>query len=476
MRCRVSSSEVRRCGPRRSDSLSRRSLVRRATLVLLALSLLGGKKAKARKTALEDPWSPESIEQALDTLIPLVEQHASASFDGRPIVKLAEDVPFEERMVAQMEWTFAQITPDASEELRRQLAVDASRGLLYGVFGVYNYTEGEVYLARDTMRAARQGAGMSPEQERDLMTVVLAHEIAHTLEDHVIDLKHTIQQAEDLEHFSAAGCTWEGWATWIAGAVSKDLGIEDVFWKANALQGWDRHGIQDPGSFSVAFRYGQGYRFMEHHVAAGGTEQAWQTLRQPPAHTGMIYRPALYDPAIPEAPVELMAALEGVDAALDKAEWARMDSRIGESTLRAAAAFETTGMEDVDAMLGRLVWGHHVSLAQPNKQANVLLMQFEEDQDAKDWMETLVRQETAKARHDAAKRGQAVEREVIPLPDLPADEALERRITPPGARIPLTQGVARKGAVLVVVETQRYLPGLRLERALASVLEKLPAP
>ena len=66
-----------------------------------------------------------------------------------------------------------------------------------------------------------------------------------------------------MEQFAAAAATWEGWATWLSGRVAEDLGYEEAFWKLSRVLGFHEDGSLEPGMWSVAFRYGQGYFFMD---------------------------------------------------------------------------------------------------------------------------------------------------------------------------------------------------------------------
>jgi hypothetical protein len=390
-------------------------------------------------------------------------------------VRLVEDVPFAERMVAQQLWFMGHTMPDAPPEMVRRMAEESAKGMEGGIFGVYDVVEKQVYLAKGTMQAKRQQAGLSVDHEADLLKVVMAHEVTHALEDQIVGFDTLVPTLGDAEHFEAASCVWEGWATWVEGRVAEDLAFEDAFWKMNRLQGWGPNGIEDPAAWSVAFRYGLGYFFVDHHVAEGGTDQAWATLQSPPPHTGMIYRPETYEPTAQPAPRDYKALLSGVEHTLTRGDWLAQHGRVGESTLRGAAVHDRTGLPELELALSHLVWAHQIALSRPDRDATIQVLEFDTADAAREWLRLLRKQKLAYTAHFAGQLGRPIEVLTEPLEGVSAEQALLRteNLPPPlGEQI---SGWAQQDNLAVVVSTKHFRPGLRMGRTLDAILERLAA-
>lgn len=454
-----------------------RSALRRHVLVL---SVLAPCLSAARTTppAFADPWSDESLAAALAELQPLVEAEAGRTFTTPPKVVRMNGDEHLSLLRAEYTWIFGELMGDAPEAIRAANADGSARLLFVGALGKYGVLDKNLYLNAPAIEASTAQAGLPPEAVRDVLRLILAHELTHALQDQVVDLRATVEDLADMEQMSAASATWEGQATWVEGRVAARIGLDDLFWKLNGLQGWGRDGLIDVGSWHTWSTYGQGYRFQSHQHQRGGVDQVWRTLDEPPGSTAQIWRPEAYDPVVPTPPRDYAAVLRGVEQQLTKGDWLVANTRIGETLLRGDAVHDKAGLPALEEALAHLRWAHGLELEREDRTAEIRVLEFDDPSWARRWLELLRQQRTAVNAHAAAEIGAPIEVITEPFTDAPGDDAVLRieRIPMGGGRhLERHQAWVVRGDTAVVVTAERFRPGLRLGWTVEEVYRRLAA-
>jgi len=330
----------------------------------------------------------------------------------------------------------------------------------------------------------------------EVATLIMAHELGHALQDQVADLDQTFKKLEDLDHFDGMRGITEGQANWITLRVARAIDREDVFWHLSKGQGWGKDGLENPGAFNIWMLYGQGMAFCEHHAQAGGTEQLWQMVKNPPRSTTHLFRPERYSPTGTQ-PMDMAGALSGVELALTRSEdWVVADTNLGEAPLRQ----ETLGLDEarVDTVLDAVKWGHERRMyigagsSTSPRNASALVVEFDDKARAVALVELLsdglksqadARTALEKSMSESVPGVLARRWEVEARPyDRVSGDAVLRRVVGPvtesGARLAVEEEQSLwvvRDRRLVVLTVSGFRPGNRLDKAVDVLFAQLNA-
>ena len=424
-----------------------------------------------------DPFTPQALEALVDTLVPEIERHAGRAFVRHPEVRLTEDPDFVTRVAEEQAWILARVIPDTPEDYRAELAERSARALQVGVLGKYGMLDKVVYLHKDALLGASDPEDGQPLPTSEVLTLVLAHELTHALQDQVHPLATSIDRIHDLEHLTAASACWEGLAGYVAQQVAVERKSEDTFWSLTRMQGWDDEGLRNPAAWDTWFTYGQGLSFMTDR-ATGGPDGLWTPIATPPGQTRDLFHADDWSSAIASPPRDYAAVLKGVEQTLTRGAWEVANTRIGESTLRGEAVWSPSHEAQLAELLDALVWAHGLVLDRPDRGGQIRVLEFRSEAAADAWMDLQQQQRQGYNRATSQALGVAVEVQSTPFPDVQADRALSRveRIPIGGGRHEERHAVwARRGRIVVSVAGERFRPGMRLGWTAEAVFERLDA-
>jgi hypothetical protein len=435
------------------------------------------------------------VQAYVDLLVPYVERAAGAKFNPAPVGRagnlaaLAEILEVETREILGLIY-------DVPPEVIEKMAKSARAGIP-GLLGKYAPSTGAVYFVPGASKSWEVEAGVPSARARTLL--VMAHELAHALQDQQADFDQVTRKLEDLDHLDGFRGITEGHANWVTLRVARELSLEDEFWKLSAGQGWGKEGLIQPGAFPIFMVYGQGMKFCDYHAttapgATGDPAELWPLVRQPPRSTTMLFRPDRYAADLTPA-VDLAGKLSGVEQELTRAAWVPADTLLGEGPLRQ----ETLGLDvgRVEKVLASVTWGHERQLhfsgdsnTSPRR-GTVQVLGFADPAAARDLVALLSDglDAQAKARSDLEKRlsenfpGMQARTWAVsntPYEKIAGDAVLLRVAGPvseSGARQSSDEEQALfvvRGRVLVVVTVAGFRPGNRLDKAVEAVFSRLP--
>jgi hypothetical protein len=141
--------------------------------------------------------------------------------------------------------------------------------------------------------------------------LVLAHELAHALQDQHLDLKRLDAAVQNVEQTHALRATIEGHATMIEDFVAARWGLVRVRSEtdegARGASGAIALGAAGPGDdqrlidemheyqdLLAELYYHKGGEFFQHNFDRGGHKQVWRILADPPRDTAAFIDPARY--------------------------------------------------------------------------------------------------------------------------------------------------------------------------------------
>ncbi len=435
----------------------------------------------------------QEVDALTQWLVPLVEEAGGAKFTTPPVGELGTP----ERLAGILESETREIVGtiyDVPPDVVEKMAAGARVGIP-GLLGKYATSTGKVYLS-PSGAAGLQAAHGDAKAAFDVVTLVMAHELGHALQDQVGNLDAVMKDLKDLEHFDGMRGITEGQANWITLRVARKLGLEDAFWDMSSGQGWGKTGLVEPQAFDVWMLYGQGMAFSEHHAAKGGTDALWDIVKAPPRTTTALFRPERYGSANTET-VGLSEALTGVETALTRtADWVVADTMLGEAVLRR----EALGLDAarVDRVLGGLKWGHERRMYVPSgasvrpRSASVMVVGFESAEQARELVELLTDGLEAQAAARTAAEAEMAENfpgvmarnwvvESKRYDRVEGDAVIQRVVGPlsaNGARLASEeeQGLwVTRGNLLAVVTVSGFRPGNRLDKAVNLLFDQIAA-
>lgn len=276
----------------------------------------------AKKPAPVSLQSPEDlVESQLNAvvreLVPLVEAAAGASFDEVPFVRLGRRTDLERIVRSEAMSTFDLLYPDAPTWRRDQFLAGMHGE---GIAGKYALNERILLVSPESMARLAGQLQDDPLALDHVTRLVLAHELAHALQDQRSGIASRFDTAPHLDAFQALRGVTEGHANFVETRVAEALGLEHVEEVLNGSQGWDADGPDNAYSFSTWAAYGQGQDFVRFHADQGGLPRTWEVLSTPPERSRTIFVPEEYGA---ERPVDAadFALLDEIEDSVREERW-----------------------------------------------------------------------------------------------------------------------------------------------------------
>ena len=444
-------------------------------LVSLLLTALAAEPAVDGAAGEPAPLDVGHLRAVAEKVRPLVEKHAGRSFKALPAIDLAEGASFAAVVEQENRLIYDRVFSASPEAVRHKLAADASRGTQHAVLGKYGIFTDTLYMSEVPLRMA--AATLEGDRLDDVIAVIMAHELAHALQDQHIPMDGLIDALDDQDALWAASGSWEGFATLVEQRVAHDLGLDDVFWTMTRLQGWGPKGLEEPLAFQTWAVYGQGRRFAEHH-AKGGPDALWTMLAAPPQRTSMLFAPASWVADPPPAPVDFSPALVGTEHTLtSKKEWASLITALGELELRGEAILGHTEAE-LDEVMKHLVYAQKLEGALPDRGVEARVLLFDDPSWPRRYLDLL----RAQAQAEATRKGDAFDvpielsYEAFPLEHVATDDSTLRTTRVPiggGRHLETRSAWVVRDRMVLVVTAERFRPGLRLGWAIEHLMKGL---
>lgn len=438
--------------------------------VVLALLVLGA-AAKKPAPAPPAPFSDEALAAWTAEIVPAVERAAGRPFLTPPVVKLATPEAFGRMAREEIELITSAVMEDVPPELKEELS-EGQDEVPMGLLGKYGIFTKELYLCRQPIEAAAAGTDVVA-----LAKIILAHELTHALHDQHGDLASLVRRVPDRDALWAAQGTWEGLATWVEERVANELGLQEAYRFATALQGWSPSGLEQRQAYPVWAVYGRGRDAMAWHFEHGGYDEVWAVAAAPPLSSRALFRPAAWAEPRTPPPLDYAGVLRGTEQKLTEAPWVVAISLLGEFDLRGEAVMGGNEAA-VDEVLAHLRQSWHLDAVRDDRHGEIRVLEFDDPAWPKRYLEVLRAQETTVAADLAAAIGREIEVRYEPFVQVPADDATLRISRVAGAGGVWSEKHAAwvvRGSTLVVVEAERFRPGLRTGWTVEEVFGRLEA-
>jgi hypothetical protein len=444
-------------------------------LLLISLTLFFSVNAWAGKTnQAPDPFSDEALATYVQDVLPALETAAGRPFKIKPAVVWVEPQALSVLMADELRQIYGSAFPGLQPELVEQMAQSAALSL-GGLLGKYTPTNHTVHISTNPFKSGLDSGEYSKQLATDMVRLVVAHELAHALQQEQTDLLKVLMTSQDADAVEANRATIEGQATWLEFRVAEALRLDEAHETLTAFQGWGKDGLEKLESFPVWATYGQGMLFIDALTKEHGQEYVWQTvLESPPKRTAMLYRPSTYGQAAPTAK-HLASALDGPIHKLTKnSPWSVINSTLGETTLRGEALY--TDMKELETILGHIVKAQQLVGMLPDREADIRVIEFDQAEWATRYVTLLSAQKEDETKRIQEHVSQPIDVRFEPFEDVNGDIAIRREQQVPiggGRYAPSDTVWVVRGKRCVVVMTERFRPGLRIGWTVQEIFERL---
>jgi len=251
-------------------------------------------------TGVRKLTQPE-LDAIRDHVQPLVEKHAGRKFTSKPKVVLAHNSTVGRILNRELKAQFTKQFPNLTKsELKRVVAASAS-AMALGLLGKIDTQTQALYILPGMFDILTKSKLIPAEEERNLLTLVVAHELTHLLQDDVFHLEKSLGALGDQAELHAFNGAIEGHATYVQNQVGKDLGLDA------AAQAYRDLLLGSKKSATLAFGnsyaralphiyYSLGAEFFETLVTEGGTDAAWKFFENPPKQSTYLFDHGSWDP------------------------------------------------------------------------------------------------------------------------------------------------------------------------------------
>jgi hypothetical protein len=235
-------------------------------------------------------------------LTPVLETVAGQRFRTPPVVRTVSRARLERTLARELERQYAPLLPDRTPEEVR-VAMDSAAAAMSGfLVAKYALDEREVWVVPENVDDLADLLDLPSLRSEAVLRVMLAHELAHALDDQVYSLRPLLEGAKTFDQLQINTAIVEGHAQFMAARVADRLGQRDAFAdfeRAILYLRWEEgeeglNFVQRQFQATIRFTYVEGRKFFEALAAKGGLEAVARVFAQPPKEADQILQPERY--------------------------------------------------------------------------------------------------------------------------------------------------------------------------------------
>lgn len=314
-----------------------------------------------QKKELRFDVTPSLVEEAASGVIPLIEEVTGLKF--RKNVEFRFVTPEEmgkvanRRILRQMK----RIYPEANPKHLESQALAFSEFYAEIIPEMYEFAEGALYVVPDNFQRNIILLKPGREQIKNLLTLLLVHDLVHALDDQQYAAGRRIMNIKDQEELGAFESILEGHAIFVTRQVSRKLGIkEEDFLLASRLSGGE---LGEASPFeqqaaqyvSTQFRqvYLCGEKFVRFVFEKEGQRGISRLFSAPPRSKSVILEPQAYYKKVLLAQEDYINLLSVIEKVLpEPGDWKKRAGRMDEMVLRSGFSVGLSTKEIEEALSG----------------------------------------------------------------------------------------------------------------------------
>lgn len=423
-----------------------------------------------RLVAAED-LTETRLDAIVAELVPLIEQETGFVFTAVPHARIARATDLDRIVESEARATFRSLYPDLPDTL---LDRAIRPGTPQGISGKYAIHEQILLVDPHAMVATASAVPEDPDALEHVVRLVLAHELAHALQDQVADLDARFLSVHDSDGYDAVRMLTEGHANVVEKRVAARIDATDAARALDEAQGWDASGPKSSDAYPIWALYGQGQELVRREQERAGVEGVRALLTSPPTRTRTFFRPEELGREQARDPT-LEAAFERYADAFGDVVWFATTGPLHELVVR-HDGFDLPG-DVVGDPLADVVDGASTAAFQGERQVEAHLLRFASVESATSFFASY------------ADSAGSVTDGPLTTTFATAPVELEEAAVSVVQTLTYTVGegegaasqsvevhrlVVRRGDLVLVARADGFRPGLRLRRAAEAVLARLP--
>ena len=378
--------------------------------------------ASSRPGSLER--SVRSLRQAdldaiRDRVIPLIEKHTGRKFKSIPKLEFAHNSRIGRILSSEIEVQIRNQFPSLAKKELEHMASQTASQLSLNLLGKFDLESRVLYILPGMFEILVKKKKIPKDRERQLLELVVAHELTHALQDQYLSLSSLYSRVRDQASLHAISGAIEGHATWIQDEIAKDLHLEKAAKDYHDLlpgavgKGAKLFGQRYQRDLYISY-YSRGAAFFARLVKSRATQASWTFLEHLPDNSNFLYRSALPEsleitPSKVDKKPQLLAGLARL---FTKRPHSIAASTADQSLLR--SFLQQAPRKQVDEILAPLERAWFVQAGNPSRMGFTMAMEFRDADAARHFFEA-----TPKFIHRELGRALLYESKLTLMPPLP---------------------------------------------------------
>lgn len=232
---------------------------------------------------------------------PLVEKHTGWDCEWPVPFRLVTRAQYVEESIADLTKELAKQGPGIDQKIVGAKFRPLFESQAIGLLGRYSMVSRNLLFLPGNLKPMMRSLGLEHRFMRDLIEVIMAHELTHAVQDAKCKVSDRLLSAQSKDESTAWIMLVEGHATWVQERVAEDLGLAESAQRF-AEQLMNKHaqfGASQRSSYSEMTDanmrgYIRGKLFVEAVYEKGGIKAVQHLFDEPPKSPGLIENPDLY--------------------------------------------------------------------------------------------------------------------------------------------------------------------------------------
>lgn len=229
---------------------------------------------------------------------PLVEKYTGWECEWPVPFQLVSRAQYVEESLVDLNKELVKLNPGTDPKLFGNRFRPMFEAQAIGLLGRYSTTSRKIFFLPGNLKPMMRSLGLEHRFMRDLIEVIMAHELTHYVQDTKHKIAERIQGAHSKDEATAWLMLIEGHASWVQERVAEELGLDESA-QSFARQMMNKHqqisGSGSEGMFEANMRgYIQGKIFVEAVHEKGGIKAVQRLFEQPPRSPRLIDDPDLF--------------------------------------------------------------------------------------------------------------------------------------------------------------------------------------
>jgi hypothetical protein len=229
---------------------------------------------------------------------PLVEKYTGWECEWPVPFQLVNRAQYVDETLVDVNKELAKLSPGTDPKLLGSQFRPLLEAQAIGLLGRYSTTSRKIFFLPGNLKPVMRSLGLEHRFMRDLIEVIMAHELTHCVQDTKIKIADRLKLARSKEEWTAWMMLIEGHATWVQERVAEELGLNESA-QSFATQMMNKHQQvstgRSEGMLEANIRgYIKGKVFVEAVHKKGGLKAVQRLFEKPPTSTRLIEDPDLY--------------------------------------------------------------------------------------------------------------------------------------------------------------------------------------